>query len=313
MLTLNIPNFDLRQTAASGQCFRMNPVTASGVAADSAAAGTFGMSSDSGCRYSVISQGYYLELSQSGTSFHFYCPDEEFPFWRQYFDLDTDYGRCISSVKKKDLYLQKAAEAGNGIRILNQDPWEMILTFIISQQKTIPKIKEAVEALSLSYGTKKAVFLPDSGTERIFTAFPDARSLSAASLEDLKALKLGYRAKYIYRICQDCHEGTLDLQHLAALNYEDAMEYLTGFYGIGTKVANCICLFGLHHIEAFPVDTWIEQILTEHYYRKKYDALPKSRLYETIIKDNFGCYKGYAGIMQQYIFYYERLCRNKII
>ena len=90
------------------------------------------------------------------------------------------------------------------------------------------------------------------------------------------------------------------------MGYRDAMEYLSGFYGIGTKVANCICLFGLHHIEAFPVDTWIQQILTNHYYRKKYDALPKSRLYETMVPQNFAKYKGYAGVMQQYIFYYER-------
>lgn len=289
MITLEIQHFDLQQIADSGQCFRMNRI-------DSEA-------NDGSCRYAVISAGRRVEITQKGNSFTFDCAEAEFPFWHHYFDLGTDYGAFISSILKRDTYLQKAAAAGNGIRILNQDPWEMILTFVISQQKTIPKIKEAVELLSRNFGTRHTCD---------FFAFPDARQLSAAALDDLKALKLGYRAKYIHRLCQDCAEGRLDLNLLTSLGYRDAMEYLTGFYGIGTKVANCICLFGLHHIEAFPVDTWIEQILTEHYYKKKYSALPKSRLYETVIHDNFGKYKGYAGVMQQYIFYYERLCRGKL-
>lgn len=188
----------------------------------------------------------------------------------------------------------------------------MILTFIISQQKTIPKIREAVELLSARYGERRTALLPESGETRMYYSFPDAASLCRATLDDLRDLKLGYRAKYIYRICRDCAEGRLDLTYLASLSYGDAMSYLTGFYGIGVKVANCICLFGLHHIEAFPVDTWIEQILMNHYYKKKYDGLPKSRLCQTMIRDNFGAYKGYAGVMQQYIFFYERLSRNKI-
>lgn len=283
MITTDIQYFDLQQTADSGQCFRMNRISQR--------------------HYSVISRGRYLEIAQNGSTFTFDCPDEDFPFWHHYFDLETDYSRFISSIRKKDTYLQNAAVAGSGIRILNQDPWEMILTFILSQQKTIPKIKEAVEALSRSYGTEIA-------THGFYT-FPEASQLGAASLEDLKDLKLGYRAKYIYRICSDCTTGDFNLEYLSTLTYGEAMAYLTQFYGIGIKVANCICLFGLHHIEAFPVDTWIIQILTEHYYKKSYDTLPKSRLYQTMIEDNFGKYKGYAGVMQQYIFYYERLCRDK--
>lgn len=122
-------------------------------------------------------------------------------------------------------------------------------------------------------------------------------------------MKLGYRASYIHRICEDAVQGRLDLDSLSGMDYEHAFEYLTGFYGIGAKIANCVCLFGLHHINAFPVDTWISQILMEHYYPKnpkKYRALPKSRLYEALIQDYFGGYQGYAGVMQQYIFYYER-------
>lgn len=307
-----IPCMDLRQIADSGQCFRMTEL------------------SDAPGRFSVISRGRYLEIEQleqrqkrteeifsESKTFAFYCEEEELPFWEEYFDLAQDYGACISSVRKRDSYLQRAAQAGSGIRILNQDPWEMILTFVISQQKTIPKIREAVEALSRQFGTEHAAVIPRGSQEEHVTwySFPIPCQLAEASEETLRSLKLGYRAKYIARLCQDAAEGRLNLDALKTMSYEEAMIYLKGFYGIGEKVANCICLFGLHHIEAFPVDTWIEQILMQEYYRKKkkkYDALPKSRLYSEIIHDYFGMYQGYAGVMQQYIFYYERMQRGKV-
>ena len=139
------------------------------------------------------------------------------------------------------------------------------------------------------------------------------RSQAMAHLRELGTvvyLKLGYRAKYIHAICQDAASGALDLDHLAALDYSGAMEYLTGFYGIGTKVANCICLFGLHHIEAFPVDTWIQKILMREYYDgRKYRKIPRSRLCETMVRDHFDT--GCGGILQQYIFNYERNVRSR--
>lgn len=319
-----IPCMDLRQIADSGQCFRMAEL------------------SDVPGRFSVISQGRYLEIEQADSSqklekssfctcpplqdkdsilkketFAFYCEKEDLPFWEQYFDLNQDYSSYIHSIRKRDSYLQCAAQAGSGIRILNQDPWEMILTFIISQQKTIPKIREAVEALSCQFGTQHTAVISQESRERKVTwhSFPTPGQLAGISEETLRSLKLGYRAKYIARLCQDAAEEKLSLDALQTMNYEEAMTYLRGFYGIGEKVANCICLFGLHHIEAFPVDTWIEQILMQEYYRKKkkkYDALPKSRLYSEIIHDYFGMYQGYAGVMQQYIFYYERVKRGKV-
>ena len=151
------------------------------------------------------------------------------------------------------------------------------------------------------------------GSIRTYYSFPSPEELASASLDDLLTLKLGYRAKYIHRLIQDVLAGTVSLESLAALPPDEAMTTLTSLYGIGPKVANCVCLFGLHHIDAFPVDTWIEQILTKEYLPKhpiRYRRLPKSRLYTTIIQDFFGSYKGYAGVMQQYIFYYERSIRN---
>lgn len=319
MITKEFANFDLQQIAQSGQCFRMNPTKPD--------------------TYQVISRGRCLEISQHGNHFTFHCPKEDLDGWLSYFDLEADYQKYIDSIRPKDTYLQAAARSGMGIRILRQDPWEMIISFMISQQKTIPKIKEAIEDLSRRYGSRIVTAVPGQetesqevesqaaespakvGTTKVRTtkinpaavdrtdlwAFPSPCQLSQASLEDLKEMKLGYRAKYIYQVCQDVCCGKLDLALLDTMDYKSAMAYLTGFYGIGVKVANCICLFGLHHIDAFPVDTWIQKILLKEYYRKKYDKIPKNRLYETMVQDNFKAYKGYAGIMQQYIFFYERV------
>ena len=287
MITVELDNFSLKEICQSGQCFRMYETEEN--------------------TYELIAGDKYLKMTQEGSIVNFYCSDMEFIcYWVPYFDIDADYSSYIAKINPRDTYLMAAAECGNGIRILQQDLWEMIITFIISQQQTIPSIRRRVEDLSHAYGSR----LPVPGT---FYSFPSPEQLSAASLEDLLAMMLGYRAKYIKRACEDACSGRLDRSYLGSLSYEDAMDYLTGFYGIGEKVANCICLFGLHHIDAFPVDTWIEQILTKEYLPKhpiRYRRLPKSRLYTTIIQDFFGSYKGYAGVMQQYIFYYERSIRN---
>lgn len=283
MIQKELTCFSLEQIAGSGQCFRLTPCP------------------EEAHTYTVISKARFLKVSQEGNLVTFFCDDEEFPFWEQYFDLKTDYDAFRSAINPKDSYLRTAADFGRGIRILRQDPWEMIITFIISQQKTIPAIRQLVEALSLHYGTK----LPVPGN---VYAFPTPEQLADASLEDLLSLKLGYRAKYIKKICTDAREGTLDLNRLEALPYEEAMEYLVSFYGIGEKVANCICLFGLHHIDAFPVDTWIKKILLKEYAPKTRlpKDLPQSRLCGMLIQKHFSRYHGFAGVMQQYIFYYER-------
>ena len=285
-------NLNLAQIAASGQCFRMLPVPEKpGI-------------------WSLISGTHYLEISETPDGFFFDCPDEALPFWKQYFDLGTDYGSFIASIRADDAYLAAAADAGSGIRILRQDLWEMMITFLISQQKTIPCIRRLVEDISVRWGQKIAD--GDDKNSAVYS-FPSPKELARASLEELLDLKLGYRAKYIHRLIQDVLAGTVSLESLAALPPDEAMTALTSLYGIGPKVANCVCLFGLHHIDAFPVDTWIEQILTKEYLPKhpiRYRRLPKSRLYTTIIQDFFGSYKGYAGVMQQYIFYYERSIRN---
>lgn len=281
---------DLKQIADSGQCFRMLPSPAGG--------------------YTIVSRGRLLRVSQEGNRVSFDCSQEDLSAWLTYFDCATDYAAILTSVDPDDNYLRAAAAAGRGIRILRQDPWEMIITFVISQQKTIPCIRRLVEDISRRWGQKIAD--GDDKNSAVYS-FPTPKELARASLEELLDLKLGYRAKYIHRLSQDAAAGALDLKKLETMEYGQAMEYLTGFYGIGKKVANCVCLFGLHHIEAFPVDTWIEKILLREYFSaKKYRRTPKNRLYDTILADHFGRYGGYAGVLQQYIFYYERLNQHKI-
>ena len=221
--------------------------------------------------------------------------------------LRLDYDTYIRAIDPMDDYLSRAAAFGSGIRILNQDLWEMVITFIISQQKTIPAIRALVEALSEKYGTRHKIPPTVSG---YYYAFPSPEELNRASLDDLLALKLGYRAKYIKQICEDVCSGKLDLDRLRKLNYADSMEVLLSCYGIGVKVANCICLFGLHHIGSFPVDTWIKKILLREYAPKSHCTghVPETRLCEALIEENFSKYPGFAGVLQQYIiFLRERL------
>lgn len=296
MITKALKNFNIRQIADSGQCFRMVPCDPN----------------RSQTAYRVISGRHFLIIEQHGDEVTFHCPNDEFAFWEHYFDLETDYDAYIRTIDPMDDYLSKAAAFGNGIRILNQDLWEMIITFIISQQKTIPAIRALVDALSEKYGTRYKIPPTVSG---YYYAFPSPEELNRASLDDLLALKLGYRAKYIKRTCEDVCSGKLDLDRLRGMNYADSMEALLSCYGIGVKVANCICLFGLHHIGAFPVDTWIKKILLREYAPKSHCTghVPETRLCEALIAENFSKYPGFAGVLQQYIFFYEREFSQKIL
>lgn len=292
--TETLDHFDLEQIANSGQCFRMKKLPEKSIK-------TIFPDSGTARGFSLISGHHYGEAYQDQNTLVLLCAPHDEDFWKKYLDLETDYGALAASADPKDDYLSRAVSYGHGIRILYQDPWEMIITFIISQQKTIPKISEAVEALSKNYGDP----VPDF-EGNLCWSFPTPGQLSRASLQELQALKLGYRAKYIYKACQDAVSGRMDLNYLGQCDYSQAMDYLMEFYGIGEKVANCICLFGLHHIDAFPIDTWIKKILDREYMDPDMEKLPKNCIYPAIVQKYFGQYKGYAGLMQQYIFFYER-------
>ena len=282
MVTIENNCFSIPQICESGQCFRLDAV-----------------SEDT---YELLAGSRYLKIrirenlaeaagrdgnrkanSQGETIL--YCTQEEYDtFWKEYFDLSVSYSDYIGQIDEQDDYLKSAAAFGGGIRILRQDTWEMIITFILSQQNNIPRIKGLIRALSERYGKKC-----ETPEGRAYYAFPCAEELSRAAEEELRELKLGYRSKYICQTARMVAGGEIDLDALKEMEYTEARTELMRLSGIGGKVADCICLFALHQMDAFPVDTHIKKVLELHY--------PHGFPFEK--------YRGCAGVMQQYIFYYD--------
>lgn len=209
--------------------------------------------------------------------------------WAPYFDLSRNYSVLRSSVPANDKFLNTSVENGIGLRILKQDPWEMLITFIISQRKNIPAIKESVEKICRNFGQYiKTPF------EELYL-FPSAGEMKNATLEELKKCSLGYRDTYILDAVNQVNTGRLDLEVLRDEDYETLFEKLKEVRGVGMKVSNCICLFAYAKTEAAPVDTWIAKVID-----KFYDGV-----------NPFPAYGNNAGIMQQYIFYYAQTHKDE--
>ena len=254
-------DLDLKIIADSGQCFRMY---------------------EEDGRFLVIAREKHCYAYHSGEDETvFECPDDDNDFWKEYFDLDTDYKAFRDSVDPDDTFLLKAVEYGKGIRILRQDPWEMLITFIISQRRSIPSIRTCVERICTRWGSR---------TDDGIYSFPSPDELSCASIAELCECGLGYRAEYVYLAAKAAAEGTIDIEHLKELDDCSLLAALMDLRGVGTKVANCVSLFGFHRIGAFPVDVWIDRVQKQYYQGR----FPVEK------------YEGYAGIMQQYIFYSAR-------
>lgn len=265
MTERSIPDFDIGQIARSGQCFRFRQLAEQ--------------------HYALVAGGRYVEIRQQGQNVCFNCPEDEFEdVWRPYFDLDADYGRYKNAVAKRDKYLQSAVAAGGGLRILRQELWETIVCFIISQQNNIGRITKCVENLCSLFGETCY-----NKSKQVYNAFPTAERLAACTADELAPIRLGYRAKYILAAARQVASGEVDLDAVRRMDYTHAKAELMRLTGVGVKVAECICLFALHHIDAFPIDTHIRQMLDAHYPK----GFPLRR------------YKGFAGVMQQYAFYYE--------
>lgn len=265
MIKKTIDNFDLAQICQSGQCFRM--------------------SRNADGRFIIIAGNRYLEAEQKDRECCFYCEEEEFEsFWKDYFDLERDYGSYISQINPRDSYLKNAASVGSGIRILRQDLWEMTVSFLISQQNNIVRIRRCIQKLCESYGEKRI-----NPAGETYYAFPLPEALAGLEEDALKVCNLGYRSKYVVRAARSVVSGEIDLEAVSCMSYRNAKAELLKLYGVGEKVADCICLFALHHLQAFPVDTHISQAMQTHYKR----GFPNRR------------YKGFQGVMQQYIFYQE--------
>lgn len=258
--TITSPHFDLRQTFLCGQCFRWKESennVFSGIA--------------HGRKISVKREGENIILS--GIS------EEDIPLWRNYFDLETDYGAFISRLSA-DKTLRAACECSPGIRILRQEPFETLISFIISQNNNIPRISLIISRLCENFGEKIG--------EGDY-AFPTAERLRKVTVEELAPLKAGFRARYIVDAVQKVNSGEIDFAEIDALPLSLARKKLKTIVGVGDKVADCVLLFAFHKLDAFPKDVWVKRIMAEFYP----NGLPQ-------------CTEGIEGIAQQYLFDYVR-------
>jgi N-glycosylase/DNA lyase len=261
-------DLDLKKISASGQCFRWTEISPG--------------------KYQIIAQDKCLRIKALREKlFELDCSEEEYNgFWFNYLDLGESYEWIRRRInKEKDEFLFLAAEYEKGIRILRQDPWEMLITFIISQNKNIPAIRRSVEKLAELCGMEMT-----NGAGVRYFAFPTPDALAELQDDQLKECGLGYRCRYVREAAKAVADGRLDLLRLRELDEDKAMTTLTGLTGVGKKVASCVSLFGLHHLNSFPIDVWIKRILEEQY--------PEGYPFEE--------YSPYNGVYQQYMFDYYR-------
>lgn len=201
--------------------------------------------------------------------------------WYNYFDFMLDYGKIREEISASHPVLREAARYAPGIRILRQEPYEALCTFIISQNNNIKRIKGIVQRLCENFGEK----LSDGEF-----AFPTAEKMSKLTPNDLAPLRAGFRSRYLVDAAQKVYSGEVNLEKCRTCNYEQARGDLMKITGVGVKVADCTLLFGLHRIEAFPVDVWMKRAM--------------AKLFPGMTAEDFG---EYAGIAQQYIFHYSRM------
>lgn len=222
--------------------------------------------------------------------------------WKEYLDLYTDYGEIKKYLSKKDKIMKSAISSGEGIRILKQEPWEALVSFIISQNNNIPRIKKCIEGLCESFGEPLGTY---RGKQRF--AFPKADVLAQLTEEDLGPIRLGYRSKYIINTAKQVVEdgGEEFLFTLREKNSQEAYEYLTSLCGVGPKVANCILLFGIDKKDSFPIDVWVKRVMNRLYDIDEND-MKSMKVYA---EDNFGIY---GGVAQQYLFYHIRKIESEV-
>ncbi len=274
-------DFDPEKIRISGQCFRVKRLD--------------------GDVYRFIACDKVLLIKELREGlFEVSCTEDEWEnFWTSYFDLSRVYSSIRRRCEGKNAFVDSAMNYGRGLRILSQDPWEMLVTFIISQRKNMPAIASAVEKISETFGKTIEVttdsplfaFAEKSGLVKeigALHAFPTPESLACASEADLRECSLGYRAPYVLETAMQVASGELDLCALASLSDVELFEHLQTARGVGAKVANCVCLFGYGRTSQVPIDVWIARAIDE----------------ECQGTNPFTQYGEDAGVMQQYVFFY---------
>ncbi len=226
------------------------------------------------------------------------CNDCDYDYFYNYFDLNTDYSKIYNSALNFGFdILKTSAELGKGIRILNQDPFETTLSFLISQNNNIPRIKSIIEKLCSNLGEQKQF------NGETYYSFPSVQSLKTKTVEFYKSLGLGYRADYLINLL-DFLTVNPDLSMLKRLTTKQIKEKMLCIRGIGPKVADCVTFFGFRKTDSFPVDTWIEKIYREDF---KGELTSRKKMAEYFVRE-FG---ENAGYFQQYLFYYKRTLEKR--
>lgn len=265
----DVDSFSMEHIINSGQCFRWKKT-----ATDT---------------YEGVAKGHHLTIIQhpGEDSALFKCSLAEFKnLWYDYFDFGRDYQSIKNKVPESDAFLTSAVRFGSGLRILNQDAWECLITFIVSQQNNIPRITGIIDRLCNTFGELK-----EKGGIR-YRCFPSPQQI-IDKYHLLGNIGLGYRDKYVLAAAIKVSDELYNLEDLREVDSITCTNRLKEFYGVGDKVANCISLFGLGHTDAFPIDVWIRRIIDE-YYNGDFDIAQ---------------YSPYSGIIQQYMFYYGRMIK----
>lgn len=219
-------------------------------------------------------------------------------FIKRYFDLNTNYKEIKYNLSNIDDFLKESTIFGKGIRILHQDLWECIISFIISANNNIPRIKKIIERLSQEYGNK--IFW--NGNE--YFTFPTPEQLAKASIEDLRSLGLGFRDKRVYKTTQMILNKEVDLAELQVMNDSNKIrEELLKLDGVGEKVADCIMLFSLKKYDVFPIDVWVRRVMNDLYIHNENEEKVSKKELQKLAQDKF---LGISGLAQQYLFYWRR-------
>ena len=280
-----VENFDIGKVFDCGQCFRFDAV---------------GNTSHE-IEFSGVAHGKLISVAQDGQTVYIYnSTKEDFEnIWKRFLGLDEDYGAIAEDIlsRSDNPALGRAVEYVRGIRILRQEPWETICSFIISQNNNIPRIKKIIGALAQKCG--EPIGLPEGmechiSSATVPYAFPTPEALCDLGVDGLFELKTGFRAKYIYDAASRAAAGNIDYSYLeSADDTAECVRELCEIKGVGPKVASCALLFGFGRYDAFPVDVWIKKVIQKYFSADGEDFSPEAL-------------GPYAGIAQQFLFYYER-------
>lgn len=274
-----INDFELRHIFDCGQCFRFNSLGSN--------------------EYIGTAFGRTIRVSKNSDTVIFHnTPLADFEnIWYDYFDLSRDYTKIKNSLKN-DSVMRTAVDCGYGIRILRQDLWETVISFIISASNNIPRIKKIIELLCVNFGE------PHEYENKVYYSFPAPEAIAKLSLEDLSVIRAGFRDKYILECAKNVVSGKIELDSIRLADMKQAKKQLMNIYGVGNKVAECVLLFGLGRFDSFPVDVWIKRIMEYCYFDNKPQSVKTISEYAD---KKFGAL---CGIAQQYLFFYAR--ENKI-